>query len=90
MSSNVIDSIRDRAAGTVTRETVEEYTIVDGEEQLTRRKVTTKQTPPDMAAAKLLLTLEKPRTLTEAELLAEKRRLLEELQALQENTSGDV
>lgn len=64
---------------------VEEFAVVDGEEQLVKRKVTCKQSAPDVAAAKLLLSLEKPVVLSEAELQKEKRRLLEELRELENN-----
>lgn len=76
---DVIEAIKKRAEGAVTREVVEEYAVVDGEERLLRKKVTVKQSPPDMAAAKLLLSLEKPQPLSSEQLEAEKRRLLEEL-----------
>lgn len=85
---DIMEAIRRRATGAVTREVAEEYVIEDGEERLIRRKVTVKQAPPDMAAAKLLLSLEKPVSLGEEELKREKRRLLEELKSLEEK-DGD-
>lgn len=78
MKEKILKAIGMRAAGYETSESVEEYTVTDGETVLTRRKITTKSVPPDIAAAKLLFELMPDETanMTEEELRREKERLL--------------
>lgn len=71
-----------RALGYDTSEVVEEYAKNDDDMTVVRKKVTTKNVPPDISAAKLLLDdIEKAKTdlseLTDEQLIAEKNRLLE-------------
>lgn len=71
-----------RALGYDTSEVVEEYAKNDDDMIVVRKKVTTKNVPPDISAAKLLLDdIEKAKTdlseLTDEQLIAEKNRLLE-------------
>ena len=58
-------------------EVVEEYGFTEGEAVLLKRKVTKKDVPPDIQAAKLLLEAEEPlAALTDEQLEQEKARLL--------------
>ena len=72
------EAVLKRALGYDAEEVVEEYSGEDG--TLIKRKVTRKNVPPDMSAAKLLLAgEEKPldvSQMTDEELAEEKRRLL--------------
>lgn len=80
-----------RAVGYDTTEVVEEFAETEeGEQRLTKRKVTTKNVPPDISAAKLLLELEEEGEkkydlsfLSDEELQREKERLLSDLSRLQ-------
>ena len=70
-----------KALGYEAREVVEEYASDEEGEKLTKRKVTVKDVPPDLTAAKILLENfeEKARplsSLSDAELQEEKMRLL--------------
>ena len=56
---------------------MEEYTVEDGELKLIKKKVTKRDIPPDMKAVKLLLEGESE--VTDEELEAERRKLLEML-----------
>lgn len=71
-----------RAVGYTAEETVEEYAMQDGELVLVKRRVTTKDVPPDISAVKMLLDADDTPELTDEELEAEKRRLLKELAIL--------
>ena len=48
-------SLIKKALGYRYNEVIEEYSIGDDGEKLTKRKVTTKDVPPDMSAVKILL-----------------------------------
>ncbi len=84
-----------KALGYQTCEQVCEYSISEnGEEVLSKRKVTKKQLSPDMTALKLLLekfysevSVEK---MTDEELLAERARLLQLLKEEEENANREV
>lgn len=70
-----------RALGYDTSEVVEEYAKNDDDMTVVRKKITTKNVPPDISAAKILLDdIEKTKTdlseLGDEQLLAEKNRLL--------------
>ena len=79
------DALFKRAVGYDTTEVVEEFAETEeGETRHTKRKVTTKNVPPDISAAKLLLELEEDgesdlTALSDEELEKEKDRLLAEL-----------
>ncbi len=79
-----------KALGYEAREVVEEYASDEEGEKLTKRKVTVKDVPPDLTAAKILLENfeDKARplsSLSDAELQEEKMRLLA---LLKEKTDG--
>ncbi len=81
MTDKIMDAVKKRATGYSAVETVEEYAVVDGSLELVKKRVTTKDVPPDMTAAKLLLDGEEASSLTDEQLEAEKIRLLGELAA---------
>jgi len=73
------DALLKKALGYDCTETVEEYTSSnEGEVKLSKKKVTTKNVPPDITAIKMLLgeEFQKVETLTDEELEQEKERLL--------------
>jgi hypothetical protein len=55
---------------------VEEYVLTDGEYKLVKRKVTTREIPPDIKAVKLLLDGGNDEAFSDEELEEEKQRLL--------------
>ena len=55
---------------------MEEYVLTDGEYKLVKRKVTTREIPPDIKAVKLLLDGGNDEDFSDEELEAEKQRLL--------------
>ena len=55
---------------------MEEYVLTDGEYKLVKRKVTTREIPPDIKAVKLLLDGESDEAFSDEELEEEKQRLL--------------
>jgi hypothetical protein len=75
----LIKAVRKRAVGYTSEECVEEYAVIDGELQLSKRKVTQKDVPPDCGAVKLLLELipaDPYAQMSEKQLEEEKTRLL--------------
>ncbi len=78
---DIYGAVVKRARGYEARETVEEYAVVDGSLELVKKRVTTKDVPPDMAAAKLLFDENDFASMTDEMLEAEKKRLLLELEA---------
>ena len=77
-AEKINSALRKKAVGYTSNETVEEYALVDGQMVLVKRKITTKENPPDVTACKLLLELsgEVVPTLSEEEIKAEKIRLI--------------
>ncbi|MDE6401833.1 MAG: hypothetical protein K2L54_04380 [Clostridiales bacterium] len=73
---DIIKSVVKRACGYSAKEVVEEYAVVDGSLELVKRRVTTKDVPPDIAAAKMALESDGTPDLTDEQLQAEKERLL--------------
>lgn len=63
------------ATGLSASETVEEFTVEDGQLKLVKRKVTKRDIPPDIKAVKLLL--DGREELSDEELQAERRKLQE-------------
>lgn len=74
----LINSMFKKAAGYEAVETQEEYSLVDGELALTKRKIIRKEVPPDLSALKLLLGKEKPPAVSREELERERKELAEE------------
>ena len=79
-----------RAIGYEATETVEEYTECDGEIKLLKRRVSTKNVPPDVTAVKMIMdedTLDLTE-MTDEQLTAEKQRLLKLLKEESENAKN--
>ncbi len=65
------------ATGFSSAETVEEYIVTEeGEQRLVKKKITSRDIPPDIKAVKLLLDGESDENFTDEELEEEKQRLL--------------
>lgn len=74
------------ALGYSVEEVTEEYGVEEGELKLVKRRETRKDIPPDLKAVKLLLEDKDYSSLTDEELEAEKRRLLEQLKKEEHET----
>ena len=74
----LFEAVKRKAIGYTTTENVEEYSLVDGELSIVKRKITQKEVPPDIAAVKFLIdeNIDSYSEMTEDELLSEKNRLL--------------
>lgn len=81
-----------RAVGYDSTEITEEYQEdSDGNVRMTKRKVVSKNVPPDVSALKLLVELDDVGNLsnfTDEELEKEKQRLLSELKKMEEENNG--
>lgn len=79
----IVRALTRRAIGYTTEEIVEEYSFDEGRAVLTKRKVASKEYPPDLSAINTLLELlqdnRKVSDLSDEELKKERKRLLEEL-----------
>lgn len=82
----ILDAVLKRACGYEAKETVEEYAVVDGALELVKRRVTTKDVPPDISAAKLIMDGGGVSDMTDEELRAEKTRLLNQLKELEKRS----
>lgn len=92
-SEDILSAVVKRARGYIAMETVEEYAVVDGSLELIKKRITTKDVPPDMTAAKMLFDESDFSSMTDEMLEAERRRLLLELEeenkAEEKNKSKD-
>ena len=85
ITSALQDALLKKAIGFTCSETIEEYATTENELTLTKRKVTTKEIPPDTTALKTLLELydDSPKNsienLTDEELEQEKQKIIEKL-----------
>ena len=78
-----------KALGYVQEETIEEYSNVDDEVVLNKRKVTKKEVPPDMSAIKILLDIKNieskdVKSMTTEELIKEKEKYKKILESFEE------
>lgn len=75
-----------KAVGYTVEEILEEYTVVDNEIVLSKKKKSIKDYPPDLSAIKLVLenfdNINEFSKLSREELLQEKERLLKELKEI--------
>ncbi len=88
-TEQILKALLKRALGYDTCETVEEYAMSGEELSMVRKKVTKKNVPPDITAAKLLLDGEEKNVysdMTDEQLENEKERLLK---LLKEKTKGE-
>ncbi len=83
--SQVEKALMKKALGFDAVETVEEYVNSEGEIVLSKKKVTTKNVPPDVTALKMILETqtESVKDMTDEQLEQEKQRLLLTLAKLQ-------
>lgn len=86
---DIMEAVVKRAIGYEARETVEEYAMVDGSLELVKKRITTKDVPPDMTAAKLIFDDGDYSTLSDEQLEEEKKRLLLEL-AIEQDSDKKV
>ena len=73
---NVKNALARCAVGLSASEVVEEFVVDNGELKLVKKKVTKREIPPDIKAAKMLLEGESLSTVTDEELTAERERLI--------------
>ena len=78
----IMDAVVKRACGYEAKEVVEEYAVVDGSLELVKRKITVKDVPPDISAAKLVMDGGDLSDLSDEQLERERARLLKELSAI--------
>jgi len=82
------EALLKKAVGYSVEEVLEEYTVVDNEMILSKKKKSIKDYPPDLSAIKLVLenmdNLDNFSKLSREELLKEKERLLNELKKIKE------
>lgn len=85
LTKQLIEAVKKKAMGYMTTENVDEYSLVDGELSIVKRKVTQKEVPPDMAAVKFLMdeSGDEYADMTEEELKCERARLIEMLRCPQ-------
>ncbi len=86
--SEIERALYKRAIGYDATETVEEFSDMDGEVKLVKKKVTVKNVPPDISAAKMLFDMEgkdELSCLSDEELEKEKKRLLKLLKEIKKN-----
>lgn len=81
-NDEIYSAVVKRAKGYHARETVEEYAMVDGSLELVKKRVTVKDVPPDMTAAKMIFDGGRADGLTDEQLECERVRLLKELAEL--------
>lgn len=72
------DALLKCATGLSCNETVEEFQLADGELKLVKKKVTTREVPPDIKAVKMLLDGDEE-CLSDEQLLEEKQKILNQL-----------
>ena len=76
MEDEVMDALKKCAVGFGASEIVEEFSVEDGELKLVKKKVTKKDIPPDIKAAKMLMEERGFDEYSDGELEAERERLL--------------
>lgn len=85
------DALMKVALGYRVEEVTEEYSEVNGELKLVKRRETKKDVPPDLKAVQLLLADSEEADyslLSDEELETEKKRLLEQLRRMESKKSG--
>ncbi len=73
---NVKNALARCAVGLSASEVVEEFVVDNGELKLVKKKVTKREIPPDIKAAKMLLEGENLSAISDEELTAERERLI--------------
>ncbi|MDD3831553.1 MAG: hypothetical protein PHW00_02725 [Clostridia bacterium] len=83
--TKIKDKLYKRALGYTVKEKAEDYSVVDGEMQLVKKRIITKHIPPDITAYKMIVDQQIDLSdYTDEHLEREKQRLLEQL-----STKGD-
>lgn len=75
----VKEALEKCAVGFDTSEVVEEYTVENGNLVLVKKKITTRDIPPDLKAVKLLMEGESMADMTDEQLAKERENLLKML-----------
>lgn len=75
----VKEALEKCAVGFDTSEVVEEYTVENGNLVLVKKKITTRDIPPDLKAVKLLMEGESTADMTDEQLAKERENLLKML-----------
>ena len=76
MEDEVMDALKKCSVGFGASEIVKEFSVEDGELKLVKKKVTRKDIPPDIKAAKMLMEERGFDEYSDGELEAERERLL--------------
>lgn len=76
MEEEIKDALKRCAVGFGTSETVEEFSVEDGELRLVKKKVTKRDIPPDIKAVKLLMDGEGLDGLSDESLEEEREKLI--------------
>ncbi len=76
MEEQIKDALKRCAVGFGTSETVEEFSVEDGELRLVKKKVTKRDIPPDIKAVKLLMDGEGLDGLSDESLEEEREKLI--------------
>ena len=83
-----------KAKGYTVKEKTDEYVVVDGVLSLNKRKIVTKNVPPDISAIKALIeldnTIDSVETLTDEQLQAEKLRLINVLKLCEMDADENI
>ena len=83
-----------KAKGYTVKEKTDEYVVVDGVLSLNKRKIVTKNVPPDISAIKALIeldnTIDSVETLTDEQLQAEKLRLIKVLKLCEMDADENI
>ena len=83
-----------KAKGYTVKEKTDEYVVVDGVLSLNKRKIVTKNVPPDISAIKALIeldnTIDRVETLTDEQLQAEKLRLINVLKLCEMDADENI
>lgn len=87
MEDEILGALKKCAVGLETNEVVEEFSVVDDELKLVKKKVTRRDIPPDIKAVKLLLDGGNIDGLTSEELEEERQKLINILNT-EEQTNG--
>jgi hypothetical protein len=94
MEDEIKEALLKRAKGYYSRESTREFSFdgKKGVETLVKRKVSTKYTPPDVAAAKVLLALEGGgiEDMSDVELQEERERILREINGADKYQKGVI
>ena len=88
----LIEAVKRKAVGYTSVEKVDEYARLDDKLCVVKRKITTKEVPPDMSAIKMLLDemkVESYADMTEDELKKERIRLLNLLKETENAVNGN-